>query len=361
VTAAAGHHAATTAHNNTKEVLLIVSGLCVTVSAGCCAKVFPQSADGPDHAYHREFCVTCQSCMSSHQSCVQVTPDQLMTALTTRAIETMGERIVKNLDAAAASVSRDALAKNLYAKLFDWLVAAINRKISAIGKHAYEADTKSKLLLGGFGETVKDSSFCDMITLSGVCLAPTAGHGFRLACRTDLAWPLHSAVIVLTNLPIYNVLLHDSKSLKHGVYVITCCLCYCAICVSHLAGQRDNADCTLYRKSASHPVYMFITCNAFMDGALHQLCICTCQQFGCLLLQVLVSALSVPLAYWISMALRASRRTALSSCASTWPMSGCSSSSTSTSSRESRYAMQSCMPACHMHCNGAFPLRLCCM
>lgn len=58
-----------------------------------------------------------------------------MTALTTRAIETMGERIVKRLDAAAASVSRDALAKNLYAKLFDWLVAAINRKISAIGIH----------------------------------------------------------------------------------------------------------------------------------------------------------------------------------------------------------------------------------
>lgn len=61
-----------------------------------------------------------------------------MTALTTRAIETMGERIVKQLDATAASVSRDALAKNLYAKLFDWLVAAINRKISAIGMHCFE-------------------------------------------------------------------------------------------------------------------------------------------------------------------------------------------------------------------------------
>lgn len=60
-----------------------------------------------------------------------------MTALTTRAIETMGERIVKRLDAAAASVSRDALAKNLYAKLFDWLVAAINRKISAIGMRQF--------------------------------------------------------------------------------------------------------------------------------------------------------------------------------------------------------------------------------
>ncbi len=82
--------------------------------------------------------VTCHNTLitwSHHMTycLMKVTPDQLMTALTTRAIETMGERIVKNLDAAAASVSRDALAKNLYAKLFDWLVAAINRKISAIG------------------------------------------------------------------------------------------------------------------------------------------------------------------------------------------------------------------------------------
>ncbi len=91
--------------------------------------------------------------MSCHHVCIQVTPYQLMTALTTRAIETMGERIVKNLDAAAASVSRDALAKNLYAKLFDWLVAAINRKISAIGKPSRETNIKSKLLLGGVGET----------------------------------------------------------------------------------------------------------------------------------------------------------------------------------------------------------------
>lgn len=75
---------------------------------------------------------------AQQHTCVQVTTDQLMTALTTRAIETMGERIVKQLDATAASVSRDALAKNLYAKLFDWLVAAINRKISAIGMHCFK-------------------------------------------------------------------------------------------------------------------------------------------------------------------------------------------------------------------------------
>ncbi|KAL3147636.1 hypothetical protein ABBQ38_014686 [Trebouxia sp. C0009 RCD-2024] len=89
---------------------------------------------------------------------MQVTPDQLMTALTTRAIETMGERIVKRLDAAAASVSRDALAKNLYAKLFDWLVAAINRKISAIGSGQRSERTIGILDIYGF-ESFKENSF----------------------------------------------------------------------------------------------------------------------------------------------------------------------------------------------------------
>jgi myosin-5 len=64
---------------------------------------------------------------------LEVSSDALLTAFTTRAIETRGERIVKTLDAIAAAESRDALAKSLYSRLFDWLVAAVNRKIGAIG------------------------------------------------------------------------------------------------------------------------------------------------------------------------------------------------------------------------------------
>lgn len=104
----------------------------------------------------------------------------LEAALTTRAIETRGERIVKRLDcrefkgwvvgwfvvlpwvpragcmsngccivrttphsfgsinaAGEAAESRDALAKTLYARLFDWLVAAINKKINSLGERGF--------------------------------------------------------------------------------------------------------------------------------------------------------------------------------------------------------------------------------
>lgn len=62
-----------------------------------------------------------------------VEPQALLMALTTRTIETRGERIVKTLDTYAAAESREALSKTLYSRLFDWLVAAVNRKIGAVG------------------------------------------------------------------------------------------------------------------------------------------------------------------------------------------------------------------------------------
>ncbi len=63
----------------------------------------------------------------------QVAPEALLKALTTRKVSVVTDTIVKTENASAAAESRDALAKTLYANLFDWLVAAINRKIPSYG------------------------------------------------------------------------------------------------------------------------------------------------------------------------------------------------------------------------------------
>ncbi|XP_062149506.1 myosin-6-like [Alnus glutinosa] len=76
-------------------------------------------------------------------------------SLCKRVIATPKETITKYLDPESAAVSRDALAKTVYAKLFDWLVDKIN---SSIGQ-----DPESKSLIGvldiyGF-ENFKTNSF----------------------------------------------------------------------------------------------------------------------------------------------------------------------------------------------------------
>lgn len=53
----------------------------------------------------------------------------LLATLSTRTIQTREGNIVKALDCNAAIASRDALAKTIYARLFDWLVDKINRSV----------------------------------------------------------------------------------------------------------------------------------------------------------------------------------------------------------------------------------------
>ncbi|KAF9615027.1 hypothetical protein IFM89_021598 [Coptis chinensis] len=53
----------------------------------------------------------------------------LLATLCTRSIQTREGMIVKALDCNAAIASRDALAKTVYARLFDWLVEKINRSV----------------------------------------------------------------------------------------------------------------------------------------------------------------------------------------------------------------------------------------
>ncbi len=67
-------------------------------------------------------------------------PTALCKALATRTRHTPEGPIVSPLDAKAATEARDSLAKIIYSKLFDWLVARVN---AAIGE-----DTKCAASVG---------------------------------------------------------------------------------------------------------------------------------------------------------------------------------------------------------------------
>ncbi|XP_020571362.1 protein OPAQUE1-like [Phalaenopsis equestris] len=56
-------------------------------------------------------------------------PDLLHATLCTRSIQTHDGIIVKALDCSAAAAGRDALAKTLYAQIFDWLVENVNKSV----------------------------------------------------------------------------------------------------------------------------------------------------------------------------------------------------------------------------------------
>ncbi|XLR05925.1 hypothetical protein S83_072123 [Arachis hypogaea] len=72
-----------------------------------------------------------------------------------RVMVTRGDKITKSLDPVAASLSRDALAKIIYSRLFDWIVDKIN---NSIGQDPHSKNLIGVLDIYGF-ESFKTNSF----------------------------------------------------------------------------------------------------------------------------------------------------------------------------------------------------------
>ncbi|KAG5034120.1 hypothetical protein JHK87_009030 [Glycine soja] len=79
----------------------------------------------------------------------------LLATLCTRSIQTREGNIIKALDCNAAVAGRDAMAKTVYARLFDWLVDKIN---SSVGQDISSQKQIGVLDIYGF-ECFKDNSF----------------------------------------------------------------------------------------------------------------------------------------------------------------------------------------------------------
>lgn len=86
---------------------------------------------------------------------LDVDPEELVKALTTQTSEVPGGSFSRNLNNVQALAARDALAKTIYSNLFEWIIAKINKSLSAT-----EETTKSIGILDIYGfESLSTNNF----------------------------------------------------------------------------------------------------------------------------------------------------------------------------------------------------------
>ncbi|CAI5962950.1 unnamed protein product [Closterium sp. NIES-65] len=112
-------------------------------------------------------------------SLLRVDKKQLRESLISRTLVTRDGNIKKELDPAAALISRDTLAKTIYARLFDWLVDKVNKSIGQ--------DPNAKTIIGvldiyGF-ETFQCNSLLSSLTKRSHSLSlPSPAFSFEQFC-----------------------------------------------------------------------------------------------------------------------------------------------------------------------------------
>ena len=144
---------------------------------------------------------------------------QALTVRTVRSGATVGgalEAFKRPLNALQASAARDALARYLYGRIFDWVVAVVNRELGAVvvgGGGGEAAGSESERLVRvvdfcGF-EMLRVNSFEQVRARPPSPAAPPlASPCHPLRCHSHLALPEHSHLA----LPNYSHLAHPEHS-----------------------------------------------------------------------------------------------------------------------------------------------------
>ncbi|XP_069762513.1 unconventional myosin-Ib-like isoform X2 [Narcine bancroftii] len=117
-------------------------------------KAEPQSS-GMDECYINDLKALREVC-----SLIDLDESILEQALCSRTVQARGEKVKTTLTAAQGSYARDALAKNLYDRLFNWMVKRINESIQVRGK--VQKKVMGVLDIYGF-EIFKDNSFEQLV------------------------------------------------------------------------------------------------------------------------------------------------------------------------------------------------------
>lgn len=115
-----------------------------------------------------------QAIVAKAAGCLQVEAEALVLAFSTRKTYLMtGEMYVKQLDETQAADAADALAKAVYGRMFDAVVARINDLLSA------ESDSRRSVQARRAARTARQRPSASQATAAGSAPAPRARCGMR--------------------------------------------------------------------------------------------------------------------------------------------------------------------------------------
>lgn len=107
-----------------------------------------------------ELKITNKSALTNAAKLLNVTEDEMKTALSQRVIATRGDVMMKSHDVSQAEFGRDAFAKAVYDRLFTWIISRINRAITPPGSDSQKKFNKVIGVLDIYGfEIFEKNSF----------------------------------------------------------------------------------------------------------------------------------------------------------------------------------------------------------